>query len=272
MAHVSPGWPYRSELFGGQGPTDFLTAELETTILRIGPDKVTAMMGEPITGVGGMLVPPDDYWPRVRALLDGHGIRLVFDEVVAADGRVGEWFAAQHVGVEPDIIVTAKGITSGHILLGAVLVSDVVAEVLGRDHGFPMGYTYNGHPTAATVALANLDVIEKEGLLGAAKTMGAYLHAGLATLLDLDIVSEVRHVDMMHAVEIVADREARTPLPMLYPMLPDVIRRETGVIVRDCVPNLVLSPPLVMTEDEADRAVAAMRQVLARTDAKGVIH
>ena len=151
-------------------------------------------------------------------------------------------------------------------------MSDVVAEVLGRDHGFPMGYTYNGHPTAAAVALANLDIIEGEGLLDAAKTMGAYLHSGLATLLDLEIVGEVRYVGMMHAVELVSDRETRTPLPMLQPMLPDVIRRETGVIVRDCGHNLVLSPPLIMTRDEADRAVAAMRQVLARTDRAGVIH
>jgi len=272
VAHVSPAWPYRSELFGGQDPTDFLIAELEATIQRIGPDKVAAMIGEPIMGVGGMLVPPDDYWPRVRALLDSHGILLIFDEVVTAYGRVGEWFAAQHFGVTPDIIVTAKGITSGYIPLGAVLVTDVVAEVLGRDHGFPMGYTYNGHPTAAAVALANLDIIENEGLLEAAKTMGAYLHAGLATLLDLEIVGEVRYVGMMHAVELVADRATRAPLPMLQPTLPDVIRRETGVIVRDCGHNLVLSPPLILTKDEADRAVAAMRQVLARTGTDGVIH
>jgi putrescine aminotransferase len=271
VAHVSPAWPYRSELYGGQDPTDFLIAELKATIQRIGPDKVAAMIGEPIMGVGGMLVPPDDYWPRVRALLDSHGILLIFDEVVTAYGRVGEWFAAQHFGIQPDIIVTAKGITSGYIPLGAVLVSDVVAEVLGRDHGFPMGYTYNGHPTAAAVALANLDIIESEGLLDAAKTMGAYLHAGLRSLLDLEIVGEVRYVGMMHAVELVSDRGTRAPLPMLQPMLPDVIRRETGVIVRDCGHNLVLSPPLVMTTQEADRAVAALRHVLARTSPSGVI-
>ena len=271
VTHVSPAWPYRSDLYGCQDPTDFLIAELEDTIARIGPDKIAAMIGEPIMGVGGMLVPPDDYWPRVRALLDQHGILLIFDEVVTAYGRVGEWFAAQHFGVDPDIIITAKGITSGYIPLGAVLVSDVVAEVLGRDHGFPMGYTYNGHPTAAAVALANLDIIAGEGLLEAAKTIGAYLHAGLATLDDLEIVGEVRYVGMMHAVELVADRNTRAPLPMLQPMLPDVIRRETGVIVRDCAHNLVLSPPLVMSQDEADRAVAAMRKVLMRTDPSGVI-
>jgi putrescine aminotransferase len=272
VEHLTPPWPYRSELYGGQDPTDFLIAELEATIARIGAGNIAAMVGEPIMGVGGMLVPPDDYWPRVAAVLKKHGILLVFDEVVTAYGRVGEWFAAQHFGVEPDIIITAKGITSGYIPLGAVLVADHVAEQLGKDHGFPMGYTYNGHPTAAAVALANLEIIEEEGLLDRAHKIGAYLHEGLRTLLDLPIVGEVRYVGMMHAVELVCDKDSRTPLPMLQPMLPDVIRRETGVIVRDCGHSLVLSPPLIMTEEEADRCVAAMRQVLERTTADGVIH
>ena len=268
VAHVSPAWPYRSELYGGQDPTDFLIAELEETIDRIGPDKVAAFIGEPIMGVGGMLVPPDDYWPRVEAVLRKHGILLILDEVVTAYGRVGTWFAAQHFGVTPDIIVTAKGITSGYVPLGAVLVADHVAEVLGRDHGFPMGYTYNGHPTAAAVALRNLEIIEREGLLERATTIGAYLHEGLRSLLDLEIVGEVRYVGMMHAVELVSDRGTREPLPLVN-LLPDEIRRESGVIVRDCGNNLVLSPPLVFTEEECDRAVAAMRSVLARTSTDG---
>jgi putrescine aminotransferase len=134
-----------------------------------------------------------------------------------------------------------------------------------------MGYTYNGHPTAAAVALRNLEIIEREGLLERATSIGAYLNAGLRTLLDLEIVGEVRYVGMMHAVELVADRATRAPLPMLTPTLPDVIRRETGVIVRDCAHNLVLSPPLIMTEAEADRAVEAMRSVLVRTRPDGTV-
>ena len=270
VTHVSPAWPYRSDLYNGQDPTDFLIDELEQTIASIGADKIAAFIGEPILGVGGMLVPPDDYWPRVAALLKKHGILLILDEVVTAYGRVGTWFAAQHFGIEPDIIVTAKGITSGYIPLGAVLVADDVAEVLGRDHGFPMGYTYNGHPTAAAVALRNLEIIEREGLLERAKTIGAYLHAQLRTLLDLEIVGEVRYVGMMHAVELVADRETREPLARVNE-LPDEIRRTSGVIVRDCGHNLVLSPPLIMTEGEIDRVVEAMRAVLARTGKDGAV-
>jgi putrescine aminotransferase len=203
--------------------------------------------------------------------LHRHGILLILDEVVTAYGRTGEWFAAQYFGLSPDIVVTAKGITSGYSPLGAVLMSDEVGDTLGSDHGFPMGYTYNGHPTACAIAMANLDIIEDEGLLKRATEIGDYLNSQLEGLLELDIVGEVRHVGMMLAVELVTDKESRTPLPMLQPMLPDIIRRETGVIVRDCAHNLVLSPPLIMTHDEADQAALAIRSVLERTGPDGVV-
>src|SRR6185437_4543153 len=144
--HLTPPWPYRAELFDGRDPTDFCLNELEQTIEELGGDRIAAMIGEPIMGVGGMLVPPADYWPRVRELLSAHGILLIFDEVVTAFGCTGNWFGAEHFGVDPDLIVTAKGITSGYVPLGAVLVSDSVADALAEDHGFPVGFTYNGHP------------------------------------------------------------------------------------------------------------------------------
>ncbi|MGW5097667.1 aminotransferase family protein [Streptomyces nodosus] len=278
VSHLTPPWPYRSELYGDrplspEEVTDFLVRELEERIAEIGPSRIAAMIGEPIMGVGGMLVPPSDYWPRVREVLDRHGILLIFDEVVTAYGRVGDWFAAQHFGVTPDIIVTAKGITSGYVPLGALLVGDHVAEVLLREHGFPMGYTYNGHPVATAVAAANLDIIDKEGLLGRATSMGAFLHGELeAQLGELPIVGEIRSVGMMLAVELVQDRDTRTPLPMLPERMPhDVIRRETGVIVRDSAHSLVLSPPLIMTEAEAKEAAGALRSVLERTEPSGEI-
>ncbi|MFE7170008.1 aspartate aminotransferase family protein [Streptomyces sp. NPDC057616] len=273
VSHLTPPWPYRTELYGGQDPTDFLIRELEERIAEIGPRNIAAMIGEPIMGVGGMLVPPADYWPRVREVLDRHGILLILDEVVTAYGRVGEWFAAQYFGVTPDIIVTAKGITSGYVPLGALLVGDHVAEVLLRDHGFPMGYTYNGHPVATAVALANLDIIDREGLLARATGLGAFLHAELETQLgDLAIVGEIRSVGMMLAVELVQDRATRTPLPLHPDRMPhDVIRRETGVIVRDSAHSLVLSPPLIMTETEAKEAACALRSVLERTEPTGQI-
>jgi PLP-dependent transaminase len=269
VTHLTPPWPYRTELFGGEDPTDFCVAELERTIEEIGAHRIAAMIGEPVMGVGGMLVPPDDYWPRVAEVLRANGITFIFDEVVSAYGRAGRWFAAEHFDVEPDIIVTAKGITSGYAPLGAVLVSDEIAAAITGD-GFPMGFTYNGHPTSCAVALANLAVIENEGLLERARETGAYILEQLQGLLELPVVGEVRGVGMMHAVELVADRETHEPLPMnAAPQ--DVIRRETGVIVRDCAHNLVISPPLVMTRDEADEVVGAMRSVLERIDTSGRI-
>lgn len=268
VAHVTPPWPYRSELYGGEDPTDFLIRELEEKIDELGPGNVAAMIGEPIMGVAGMLVPPEDYWSRVEEVLRRHGILLIFDEVVTAYGRVGRWFAAEHFGVSPDIMVTAKGITSGYIPLGAVLVGPDVAESLGSEHGFPNGYTYNGHPTACAVALANLDLIEKEGLLDAARETGGYLLDQFRTLEKLPIVGEVRGVGMMLAVELVRDKATREPLPNVA-ALPDILRRDEGVIIRDCANNLVLSPPLIMSRGECDEIVAAMRSVLDRVNTDG---
>ena len=269
VRHLTQPWPYRAELFDGQDPTDFCLAELEHTIDELGGEKIAAFIGEPVMGVAGMLVPPDDYWPRVQELLRAHGITFIFDEVVSAYGRIGQWFAAEHFGVEPDIIVTAKGITSGYAPLGAVLVTDEIAATV-TEEGFPMGFTYNGHPTSCAVALANLEVIESEGLLARARETGAHILERLTELTELPIVGEVRGVGMMHAVELVADRETRAPLPM-DAALQDVIRRETGVIVRDCQHNLVISPPLIMSLEEADEVVEAMRSVLSRTGTDGRI-
>ena len=269
VKHLTPPWPYRAELFDGNDPTDFCLRELERTIDELGAERIAAFIGEPVMGVAGMIVPPDDYWPRVAELLRANGITFIFDEVVTAYGRIGQWFAAEHFGVEPDIIVTAKGITSGYAPLGAVLVSDEVAEAITED-GFPMGFTYNGHPTSCAVALANLDVIESEGLLERARETGDYILERLRGLLELPVVGEVRGVGMMHAVELVGNRETRDPLAMdSAPQ--DVIRRETGVIVRDCAHSLVISPPLIISHGEADEVVDAVRSVLERTDPAGRI-
>ncbi len=272
VRHLTPPWPYHTELFGGEDPTDFLIRELEQTIDEIGSNRVAAFIGEPIMGVAGMIAPPEDYWPRVQEVLRRHGIMFIFDEVVTAFGRTGSWFGAQHFGVEPDVIVTAKGITSGYMQLGAVLVSDDIAETVTSDehYGFPIGFTYCGHPTACAVALENLSIIEREGLVDRARTVGAHLLSALEDMADLYVVGEVRGVGMMLAVELVADRETRVPLPM-DGAPQDVIRRETGVIVRASGSTLVLSPPLVMTEEEADEVAVALRSVLERTEPTGII-
>ncbi|WP_028927213.1 aspartate aminotransferase family protein [Pseudonocardia acaciae] len=271
VRHLTPPWPYRTELYEGQDCTDYCIAELERTIAEIGPENIAAMLGEPIMGVAGMVVPPADYWPRVAEVLRRHGILLILDEVVTAYGRVGRWFAAEHFGVTPDIMVTAKGITSGYLPLGAVLVSGEVSGVLGRDHGFPMGYTYNGHPTACAVALANLDIIEREGLLERAVKIGDFLAAELRRCLaGVDVVGEVRNVGMMLGVELVADPATREPLPGIQGIA-DAIRAEHGVIARDAATALVLSPALTLTEPEAGTIASAIAEVLARTGRDGTV-
>ena len=271
VRHLTPPWPYRAELFDGRDPTDFCLDELQRTIEELGPEHVAAMIGEPVMGVGGMLVPPDDYWPRVRELLTEHGILLILDEVVTAFGRTGSWFAAQHFGVEPDLLVTAKGISSGYMPLGAVLVKGAIAEEVRRgEHGFPVGFTYCGHPVSCAVALKNLEIIEREGLLERARDTGSFLLDRLADLEALPVVGEVRGLGMMLGIELVADKQTRQPISMLAAPH-DVIRRETGVLVRDCEHTLVLSPPLVMTRDEAEEVVAAVRSVLERMSPDGSI-
>ncbi len=265
VEHLTPAWAYRSELFGGEDPTDFLLAEMQAAIERIGPHRIAAMIGEPIMGVAGAIPPPPGYWPRVRELLDAHGILLIADEVVTAFGRTGTWFASETEGMRPDLIVTAKGLTSGYAPLGAVLMRGEVAEAItAGDHGFPHGFTYNGHPVCCAIASENLAILESEELLPRAAAMGDAIVERLAGVAELPVVGEIRHRGMMIGIELVADRETRAPLPILEPGVLDVVRAETGVIVRDVDHTVVLSPPLVLSDEQADRLVAALESVLGR--------
>ncbi len=264
VVKVSPPYLYRaSELYGDADPTDFLIAELEETIDRIGPDRIAAMVGEPVMGGGGVLTPPEDYWPRVREVLSRHGILLVADEVITAFGRTGSWFDSETRGMDPDIVVTAKGITSGYFSFGAVLMSDAIAEVLCQDYGFFHGYTFSGHPVGSAVALANLDIIEQEGLVARSQPLATRFREGLASLADHPLVGDIRVEGAAAAVEMVLDRETREPMPF-----PEVfaltarIRDEKGVIVRPYAHNIILSPPLVMSDDEARRTTEAIVDVL----------
>ena len=273
VTHLTPPHAYRSHLFNGEDVTDFCVRELEERIQQIGPENIAAMIGEPIMGVGGFIIPPGNYWPRMQEVLRRHDILLISDEVVTAFGRTGSWFASPDLGMRPDIIVTAKGISSGYIPLGAVLMSEEIGQAVTDGHGYPMGYTYSGHPVACAVGLKNLEIIESENLLAASRSTGALLYelaAPLAT--ELDIVGEVRHAGMGMALELVADKDSRAPLPQPGRSVADVIRDETGVIVRVSSPtNLVLSPPLVMTEDEAVTAISAVTSVLRRVRPDGSI-
>lgn len=223
--------------------TDELVAELERTIEQLGAERIAALIGEPVMGVGGMIPPPPDYWPRVQEVLRAHGILLVVDEVVTGYGRTGHWFAAERFGLDADVIVTAKALTSGYIPMGAVLVHDRVVEMLAGT-AFRHGFTYNGHPVGAAVALANLDIIEREGLLERAVTIGARLLERLRPAEELEAVAEVRGVGAMLGVELAGDRDA-APVA--------AAARRNGVIVRASGQKIVMSPPLVIEPAQADR-------------------
>lgn len=268
---LTPPWPYHSELHDGQDATDFCVAELERVIAETGAERIAAMFGEPVMGPAGMIPLPDDYWPRVTEILHAHGILYVADEVVTAFGRSGHWFATRHYGVQPDIIVTAKGIASGYMPLGAVLVTEHVAQVLSGTDGFPLGSSYGGHATACAVGLGSIEIIAREGLVENSRETGAYLLGALHEALDdVEVVGNVRGIGLMIGIEIVGDREARTPLPAGTD-LGAMIRDETGVIVGFSRSTVHLTPPLVITRSDADEAVAAVHAVLSRVRPDGTV-
>ena len=224
---------------------DELIGELEQTIAELGSERIAAFVGEPVMGVGGMIPPPDGYWPRVEEVLRRHGILLILDEVVTGYGRTGYWFAAQRFGLDPDVIVTAKAITSGYVPMGAVFVHDRVVELLDGT-AFRHGFTYNGHPVGAAVGLANLDIIEREGLVERAGETGSYMLERLQPAAQLAGVLEVRGVGLMLAVEL---EEGLDAAPVAARAL------ERGVVVRAAGEKLVMSPPLVIEPEQADRVV-----------------
>jgi adenosylmethionine-8-amino-7-oxononanoate aminotransferase len=232
----------------GPNATDQLIDELERTIQEIGADRIAAFVGEPVIGVGGMIPPPDGYWPRVQEVLRRHGILLILDEVVTAYGRTGHWFGAQRYGLDPDVIVTAKALTSGYVPMGAVLIGPRPLEML-RGHPFRHGFTYNGHPVGAAVALANVDIIEREGLLARASEIGEHMLQALQPMESLPAVFDVRGVGLMLGVEL---HEGYDAAPVAAGC------RARGVILRATGQKIVMSPPLVIERDQADRIVEAL--------------
>ena len=245
---------------------------LEQVILREGPETVAAVIGEPIMGAGGVIVPPPSYWPRVREICTKHDVLLIADEVITGFGRTGRWFAMGHWGVEPDLVTFAKGVTSAYLPLGGVLVSERVHAALQEtptDRKFMHAATYSGHPVCCAVGLANVDIIEREGLVERAGEMGRRLLSRLETLRDLPAVGDVRGFGMMGAVELVEDRSAKTPALGLGAR---VVRES---ISRGLLPRLragsadpafgdtiCLAPPLMTPPETIDRIATILRDAI----------
>lgn len=270
FVHLTTPYSFREELFGGEDPFEFCVRELEETIARLGAQRIAALIGEPVLTVGGVIVPPRDYWRAVTEICHRHGILVIADEVVTAFGRLGDWFASPNWGIEPDLITTAKGLTSGYLPLGAVLASGQVGSTIkDAESGFMHGYTYCGHPVACAVALRNLDIIERERLGENALRTGERLLSSLQELLELPVVGDVRGAGLLAAVELVADKASKRPLEVRRQEIADRVRDEQGVIVRSIYQNVIIAPCLVLTPEEADRVAAALHAVLETTDVLG---
>jgi adenosylmethionine-8-amino-7-oxononanoate aminotransferase len=231
--------------------------EVMATLFKERGDEIAAVITEPLQGAGGVYPPPEGYLTQLRRLCDDHGAFLIVDEVICAFGRLGRWFGSEHYGVRPDLITFAKAVTSGYIPLGGVIVGEAVHGPLSADPDFVLrhGHTYSGHATAAAAALANLDVIEDEGLLDRALHVGKRISDGLHSLHADGLVTEVRGEGAVWAVELPEGTGA--------PGVRDALLGH-GVIVRPLGTALAMCPPLVITDDQVDRIVDAMATVLGR--------
>lgn len=262
---IASPYPYRFQAKPGDARTPGQQAAdlLEETILREGADTVAAFIGEPVQGAGGLIVPPDDYWPRIRQICDRHKVLLIADEVITGFGRTGPWFALERWGIEPDIVTFAKGITSGYFPLGGIGVNRDITEAIdaGVDAQTWMhAFTYSGHPTGCAVALANLDIIQREGLRERVPELGRRLLSGLKTLESHPHVGDVRGHGLMAGVELVADKATKAEYPAAEKVGPRVhaATQERGMFTRLRGDVYLFAPCYATTEAQIDRMVQVL--------------
>jgi putrescine aminotransferase len=265
--------PYWYENGGDLSPEEYgikAAHRLQEKIEQLGARNVAAFIGEPIQGAGGVIVPPDTYWPEIQRICDHYGILLVADEVICGFGRLGYWFGSERFNIRPDLMTVAKGITSGYQPLGGVMVGDRVADVLVDKGGeFHHGFTYSGHPVACAVAVRNIRILREEGIIDRVRTdTGPYLQNRWRELAEHPLVGEARGVGFVGALELVADKGARR-------FFPD--RGDVGLICRDhCFSNglvmravrdtMIIAPPLVMTHSHIDELIEKAWRCLDLTE------
>lgn len=247
-------------------------AALEQRIRELGPERVAAFIGEPVQGAGGVIIPPRGYWERIGDICRKYGILLVCDEVICGFGRLGRWFGFQHFGLQPDMVTMAKGLSSGYLPISATVVSRPIVELLrDKDSEFFHGFTYSGHPTCAAVALRNIEIIEREGLVQrVAEEIGPYFSAALQRLRGHAIVGEVRSLGLIGAVEIVRQSGTNLRFGGLEGTAGPLLRDRciaNGLMVRAVRDTIVICPPLIITAAEIDRLVAILDQSLTEAAA-----
>ena len=264
--HVSPPYAYRfnDKDLDEDGFVAQLARELEETIAREGANTIAAMIGEPVQGAGGVIVPPAKYWDAITPILKKHGILLISDEVICGFGRTGSMFGMETYGFQPDIASFAKGVTSGYIPLGGVALSDNVFDVMAEpDRMFMHGFTYSGHPVACAVGLRNVQIIEEENLAANAGASGKHLLGELRRLAgDHANVGEIRGKGLMLIVEIVADRNSREkfdPVQNIGGKLTDATRKR-GLIVRCSNDGIAIAPPLIISKEQCDTVATAIAE------------
>lgn len=266
---LTPPRPYHPELYGNRDMTAFCVEELRHKIAEHGADSIAAMFAELMIGPGGMIPLPDDYWPAMTAVLQDHGILFVADEVVTGFGRAGEWFMSGALGLEPDMIVLAKGICSGYMPMAAVLLGQEVAETV---NGLGPGNSYAGHAAGAAVGSAHIDIIEDEGLLENSRARGTQCLHELAPLEDHPFVGNIRGRGLMIGIELVSDKQTRAPLlkeaPWLFADLPRYMRAEHGILLGMRGSVIVLTPPLVIGSGDVSSLCRALINTIRQIDAK----
>jgi putrescine aminotransferase len=264
--------PYWFAEGGELSPEEFglvAARALEEKILEIGPDKVAAFIGEPIQGAGGVIIPPSTYWPEIQRIVDKYGILLVADEVICGFGRTGRWFGSEYFGIRPDLMSIAKGLSSGYLPIGGVMVGDRVAEVMTAKAGeFNHGFTYSGHPVACAVACAAINILREERIVERVNDdLAPYLQRRWQELASHPLVGEARSVGLIGALELVKDKAKRQAF---------ADPGEVGVICRDlCIANglvmravrdtMIVAPPLVITHAQIDELVEKARLALDQT-------
>ncbi len=253
----------------GEDPVQFgldCAQAIEDRILEVGPENVAAFIGEPAQGAGGVILPPPGYWQAVEAICRKYGILLVADEVITGFGRTGEWFAHQTYGFTPDLVAMAKGLSSGYLPISAVAVSSDIVKVLKTGGDFVHGFTYSGHPVCAAVALRNIEIIEREGLVARTRDdTGPYLAKALARIADHPLVGEVRSVGLLGAVEIVAEPGTNKRWGGAEGNAGPVVRDlciAGGLMVRGIRDTIVMCPPLIISHAEIDEMVGIIAKAL----------
>jgi adenosylmethionine-8-amino-7-oxononanoate aminotransferase len=233
---------------------------LEEAILKEGPETVAAFIAEPVQGSGGLIVPPDDYFPRIRGICDKYDVLFIADEIITGFGRTGDWFGLGRCGVEPDMVTFAKGITSGYIPLGGIGISDRVYKPLDDappEKRWMHAFTYSAHPVSCAVGLATIAIYEREGLIEAAAAKGKKLLAGVEQLLPLEHVGNVRGQGLLVGLELVQDKATKKPFDPAVKMGEKLHKEcsKRGLFSRIRGDTYLLAPPFVTTDAELDRIV-----------------